>query len=148
MKAAAERLPQILGTASAGRPPRSHSLASRVLLTVSVLVGLLLTVDGLLQAQRAWRDGRATLIERGLLLGRVQAEALAAAMWDFNEVQTKALVDALTRDPDLKAAAIVDVGGATIVERRRGILDPGDILVEQPITYTYRGELRTSASWH
>lgn len=143
MRAVADLLPRRIGVATRAQPQRSHSLATRVLVIVSVLVGLLLTVDGLMQAQRAWQEGRATLIERGQLLGRVQAEALAAAMWDFNEIQTTALVDALTRDPDLKSAAIVDPDGNTMVERRRGIPDQGDIHVEQPITYDYRGELRT-----
>lgn len=78
---------------------------------MSLVVALVLSVDGL-RAMRAREDElRRELAERAELLATVQAESLAAALWDFDEEKALALFAALAVDPDLAHARLYDPDG-------------------------------------
>jgi diguanylate cyclase (GGDEF)-like protein/PAS domain S-box-containing protein len=101
-----------------GRPARRRlSLRARSLLTASLGVTALLAADGTVSIRAALRDGRAALAERAGLLATIQAGALAASMWDFDDAKIEASVAALALDPDFRAARVRAADGSLVAGR-------------------------------
>lgn len=113
------------------------SLARRVLLTVSLVVGTLVSIEGTISIHRERQAAWAALHERAELLAEVQARSLAAAIWDYDDVQAQAVVDALAQDPDFRCAAVRDPDGAVLIERVGGAEGNGDVVVEREITVSH-----------
>jgi diguanylate cyclase (GGDEF)-like protein len=119
------------------------SVAAQVLAIVSLLVALLLGSYGVIEARRARELGAEALREGATWLAAVHADGLAAAMWDFNDAQIRALLEAFTLDPDFVAAVVVEAGGGTTAERRvASAAGPGAVTIVREIGYGLGGRRR------
>jgi diguanylate cyclase (GGDEF)-like protein/PAS domain S-box-containing protein len=124
---------------------RRFSLRAKTLAAASLGVAALLAVDGVISVRTAWRDGRAALLERAELLAGVEADALAMPLWDFDDAQVGAVIDALSLDPDFRAALVRDADGKPLAGRA-GDRDEGEpsptIRARREIVYRDGGERR------
>ena len=119
------------------------SVATQVLTIVSLLLVVILGSYGVIEARRARELGVAALRERARLLAAVHADALAAAMWDFNNAQVEALLTAFTLDPDFVAATVTEVDGTLVARRRVGERTaPDAVSASRAIRYSAGGRIR------
>ncbi len=121
---------------------RRRSLQSRILWTVSSLVSVLLALDAINALRHERAAQFSTLAERAGMLATVQADALAAALWDFNDHQAQAVLDALRLDPDFESAIVRNEQGAVILARGAAGAGPKSLTVERPIVHLDQAEPR------
>ncbi len=118
----------------AGAKPESGlGLERRSLLLVALVVALVLGIDGIRGIRERAEQLRAELATRIELVADVQAETLAAALWDFDEAKAFAALDALERDPDLTTARLLGPDGAVLWERSRGRPESAGLRLVRPI---------------
>ncbi len=87
------------------------------MLLAGLAVALVLTADATARHVGMRRDGRRALSERAMLLATIQGNALSVPMWNLDQDQVGAVLDALTADPDFVSAAVVKPDGAVLQSR-------------------------------
>lgn len=115
-----------------GRPGRLR-LERRILLLLSAIVAAVLVADGIRSIRARSAELRAGLATRAELLATVQADALASALWDFDDDKAGAVFGALALDPDLVHARLYGAEGD--VRWQQGGRPPRaeDLAVRRPI---------------
>ncbi len=128
-----------------------RSLQLRVMLLAGMAVALVLLADALARQAAIERDGRRALVERAALLVSIQGDALSVPMWNLDEDQVGAALDALTADPDFVAASVVKPDGSVVEQRVVRLMPRGampTIDVAHDIRYVSHGEVRTLGTLH
>ena len=124
-------------------PAQSWSLSTKALITVLVIVGGLLSGYGVLSIKQNQAERRHNLVERAELLARIQANALAVPIWDYDEQQINAALLALAKDPDFVTARVLDPSGAVAWLYAVRPSTPDDLRIAQAILHpTGDGEER------
>ena len=135
-------------TAVPARARRRLSLQLRVMLMAGTAVALVLLTDAVARQVGMQREGRRGLAERAALLVSIQGDALSVPMWNLDEDQVGAALDALTADPDFVSASVTKQNGGVLAQRvSHAALAPGrpaaTIDVMHDIRYVSHGEVRT-----
>jgi diguanylate cyclase (GGDEF)-like protein/PAS domain S-box-containing protein len=124
------------------------------MLMAGVLVAIVLLADAVARQAAIGRDGRRSLAERAALLVSIQGDALSVPLWNLDQDQVGAALDALVADPDFVAASVTKPDGS-VLEQRLGHR-PGTapkppaptIDVSHDIRYLSHGEPRTLGTLH
>ncbi len=129
------------------------SLKLRVMVAAGLAVAGVLLTDAVSRHLEMERDGRRGLAERALLLASIQGDALSVPMWNLDEDQVGAALDALAADPDFVAASVTKPDGTLLQVRRANTARlPGGrgatIDVTHDIRYFSHGETRTLGTLH
>jgi diguanylate cyclase (GGDEF)-like protein/PAS domain S-box-containing protein len=107
------------------------------------VVSALVAVDEWFGIERARAGAHAGLRERASLLAAVQAQALAAALWDYDDGQARAVLGALASDPDLSVARVLGPEGDELMAARgRAAASAGDLAVRRQVAYRDGPDLR------
>ena len=104
-----------------------------------VIVGGLLSAYGVLSIKQNQDERRHNLVERAQLLARIQANALAVPIWDYDEQQIDAALLALAKDPDFVSARVLDPGGAVAWHHEVRLSTADDLRIAQAITHPAAG---------
>ena len=112
---------------------RRLGLRGRVLLLSSLIVAAVLVADGAISIRSRSAALREQLRARVELLATVQADALATALWDFDDDKALAQFAALGLDPDLAHARLYDAAGALRWHRGRRPPAASDLQVRRAI---------------
>ncbi len=132
---------QVLDNAStAEAQPKARRLRTKVLVTVSLAVAALITLEAAFSINAHYKEGFAALHERGRLLSSLQADALAVPVWDFDSEQIDSILDALAQDPDFFAVTMSDATGTVIAERGEAGSAENILKVGQDIVYAQGDE--------
>ena len=149
-------------TVHSDEPPRGHmrrthdvdrgrrgprlSLATKAQLIVSLIVAVLVGADGVayVLAERAHRWDE--LNERAVIEASIQAQALAQPLWDYDDAQVEASLDALATDNDFRAVYVHDKEGEIIWQRVAGAVTENDLSVRRPIEIAWRDGVETLGS--
>jgi diguanylate cyclase (GGDEF)-like protein/PAS domain S-box-containing protein len=124
------------------------------MLTAGVLVAIVLLADAVARQATIERDGRRSLAERAALLVSIQGDALSVPLWNLDQDQVGAALDALVADPDFVAASVTKPDGSVLEQRianRPGpapTVPPATIDVSHDIRYISHGEPRTLGTLH
>jgi diguanylate cyclase (GGDEF)-like protein/PAS domain S-box-containing protein len=115
-------------------------------------LGLVLLADAAIRQAGIEADGRRALAERASLLVSIQGDALSVPMWNLDQDQVGAALDALAADPDFVSASVVKPDGS-VLERHNAAPPPAaaaapTISVSHDIRYLSHGEVRTLGSLH
>jgi len=138
----------------ARRRSAKPSLKLRVLLGAGLAVALVLLTDAVIRHVQMERDGRRGLVERAMLLASIQGDALSVPMWNLDEDQVGAALDALAADADFVSASVTKPDGTMLAVRGAGRAalaaePPGATIdVQHPIRYRSHGEIRTLGTLH
>jgi diguanylate cyclase (GGDEF)-like protein/PAS domain S-box-containing protein len=130
------------------------SLKLRVLLGAGLAVAFVLLTDAVIRHVQMERDGRRGLVERAMLLASIQGDALSVPMWNLDEDQVGAALDALAADADFVSASVTKPDGQVLQVRRasHAVLardaHAATIDVQHPIRYLSHGEVRTLGTLH
>jgi diguanylate cyclase (GGDEF)-like protein/PAS domain S-box-containing protein len=126
----------------------------RVMLAAGLAVALVLLTDALVRHVQMERDGRSGLAERAELLASIQGDALSVPMWNLDEDQVGAALDALAADADFVSAAVTRPDGTVLQERHAGAQtmaqfgSAATIDVVHDIRYLSHGEVRVLGALH
>ncbi len=130
------------------------SLKLRVMFAAGLAVALVLLTDAIIRHVQMERDGRHGLAERAALLASIQGDALSVPMWNLDEDQVGAALDALAADADFVSAAVTKPDGTVLQERHAGAAAMANaasgttIDVAHNIRYLSHGEVRTLGTLH
>jgi diguanylate cyclase (GGDEF)-like protein/PAS domain S-box-containing protein len=129
------------------------SLKLRVMIMAGLAVACVLMTDAISRHMEMERDGRRGLAERAMLLASIQGDALSVPMWNLDEDQVGATLDALAADADFVSASVTKPDGTLLRVRRanRGgpAGEPGATIdVAHDIRYLSHGEVRTLGTLH
>ncbi len=130
------------------------SLKLRVMLGAGLAVAFVLLTDAVIRQVQMERDGRRGLVERAVLLASIQGDALSVPMWNLDEDQVGAALDALAADADFVSASVTKPDGQVLAARRAGGVAPATesraptIEVDHAIRYVTHGETRTLGTLH
>ncbi len=130
------------------------SLKLRVMIAAGLAVACVLLTDAVSRHMEMERDGRRNLAERARLLASIQGDALSMPMWNLDEDQVGAALDALAADADFVTASVTKPDGRVLQVRwanragRAGGLGAGTIDVAHNIRYLSHGEIRTLGTLH
>ncbi|MDX2103454.1 MAG: ATP-binding protein [Alphaproteobacteria bacterium] len=108
-------------------------------ISLAILAGAMVAITWVTEEAQ-----RVSLITRAETTVRLQAAALALPMWNLDDRQARATMDALAQDPDFVEASILAPDGIILHHTARPDRPAGGrISVEEPIVY--RGSLREEA---
>jgi diguanylate cyclase (GGDEF)-like protein/PAS domain S-box-containing protein len=130
------------------------SLKLRVLLGAGTAVAFVLLTDAVIRHMQMERDGRRGLVERAALLASIQGDALSVPMWNLDEDQVGAALDALAADADFVSASVTKPDGQVLRVRWASHGAPvtgshtATIDVDHAIRYLSHGEIRTLGTLH
>jgi len=117
------------------------------MLVAAIAVALVLLTDVIVRHIGMERDGRHALSERAALLASIQGNALSVPMWNLDETQVAAALDALAADPDFVSASVTQPDGSVLEQRQAAnkVSQPAapTIDVAHAIRYVSHGEVRT-----
>ncbi len=131
--------------------PRA-SLRIRTLAVATLCLAAILLVDAWARQRAMQAAGRAALRERAELLVSVEASALSVPLWNLDQDQLDAALDAVAEDPDFASAALVRPDGSVLSERETAIslkdasgerIPAERINVSRTIDFSDRGRPRT-----
>jgi diguanylate cyclase (GGDEF)-like protein/PAS domain S-box-containing protein len=127
------------------RLPIRFSLQHRVMLTAGLAVAAILLADAASRQLSMQREGRHGLEERAAELVSIQSRALSVPVWNLDDDQERAVLDALAADPDFASAAVETPGGGTMQTAHTNALPAagGTVDVARSINYVSRGQVRT-----
>ena len=133
--------------AAPARARRRLSLQLRVMLMAGTAVALVLLTDAVTRQFGMQSEGRRGLAERAALLVSIQGDALSVPMWNLDEDQVGAALDALTADPDFVSASVTKQNGGILAQRVGDSAAGGrratTVDVMHDIRYVSHGEVRT-----
>jgi diguanylate cyclase (GGDEF)-like protein/PAS domain S-box-containing protein len=130
------------------------SLQLRVMLLAGISVALVLLADAAGRQTAIGRDGRRALAERADLLASIQGDALSVPLWNLDQDQVGAALDALTLDQDFVQASVTKPDGTVLAARqsrhaaRAQMAGGSTINVAHDIRYVSHGEVRTLGTLH
>ncbi|MCX8102401.1 MAG: EAL domain-containing protein [Geminicoccaceae bacterium] len=113
--------------------PGRLGLERRILLLLSAIVAAVLIADGVRSIGTRSAELRAGLATRAELLATVQADALASALWDFDDDKALAVFAALALDPDLVHARLYGPDGEVRWQQGGRAPRAEDLAVRRPI---------------
>ena len=115
-------------------------------------LGMVLLADAAIRQAGIAIDGRRTLAERASLLVSIQGDALSVPMWNLDQDQVGAALDALAADPDFVSASVVKPDGSALERHHAALASPVSsaptIAVSHDIRYLSHGEVRTLGTLH
>jgi diguanylate cyclase (GGDEF)-like protein/PAS domain S-box-containing protein len=124
------------------------------MIAAGLAVACVLLIDTMSRHFEMERDGRRSLAERAQLLASIQGDALSVPMWNLDEDQVGAALDALAADADFVCASVTKPDGQVLQVRRAnragswGQHGAGTIDVTHDIRYLSHGEIRTLGTLH
>ncbi len=120
------------------------SLRVRAMATATVSLAAILLVDAWARQRAMEQAGRTALTERASLLATVEAAALSVPLWNLDQDQLDAALDAVAEDPDFAAAALLLPDGSVLGARSRaGAASLEHIDVSRAIGFSDHGRMRT-----
>ncbi len=135
--------PVQVGTILCRRVWPRRSLRVRAMATAMICLAAILLVDAWARQRAMETAGRAALTERGGLLASVEAPALSVPLWNLDQDQLDAALDAVAEDPDFAAAALLRPDGSVLSARRgAGVAAAERIDVSRAIGFNDHGRMR------
>ncbi len=107
---------------------------------------LVTVVSAALNIEVSQGERRQALATRVDLVGAMQAQTLAQALWDYNTAQIEAGLGSMAQDEDFAAAAVLDDKGKPVAHRETANAAAAAaprIGVEVPITFEDAGHRKT-----
>ncbi len=87
-----------------------------LVIAVSALVVVLVAATLLVKTFMTTERMEASLVERAALLARLQAAAVAPAVWDLDTKRIEQFLEGLSSDPDFQSAEVTDPSGKTMAK--------------------------------
>ncbi len=120
------------------------SLRVRAMATATISLAAILFVDAWARQRAMEQAGRAALTERAGLLASVEAAALSVPLWNLDQDQLDAALDAVAEDPDFAAVALLRPDGSVLSARSStGAANLQQIDVSRAIGFSDHGRMRT-----
>jgi len=122
------------------------------MVAAGLAVALVLLTDLVVRHVQMEQAGRSNLAERALVLASIQGDALSVPMWNLDEDQIGAVLEALTADADFVRASVTKPDGSVLKERHRPASQTAaqatTIDVVHDIRYLSHGKVRTLGTLH
>ena len=109
----------------------------------TLCLAVLLLIDAWSRHTAMETAGRAALTERAGLLAALEASALSVPLWNLDQDQLDAALDAVAEDPDFAAAALLRPDGSVLSARSAAKAEAGGrIDVARAIQFSDHGRMR------
>ncbi len=109
----------------------------------TICLAAILFVDAWARQRAMEAAGRAALVERAGLLASVEASALSVPLWNLDQDQLDAALDAVAEDPDFAAAALLRPDGSVLSARSGAVTASSEhIDVSRAIGFIDHGRMR------
>lgn len=96
------------------RGSRAKSLKARTLVVIALIMTAIVSASDQVDLWRNRSERAEGLETRAMLVGAIQADALASPLWNLASDQVQVMVAALARDPDFLSAHVVGVDGKRV----------------------------------
>ena len=127
-----------------GRTRPRLSLRVRTMAMATLGLSAILLIDAWARHRAMEQAGRAALKERAGVLALVEASALSVPLWNLDQEQLDAALDAVADDPDFAAAALLRPDGSVLSARNASDATEGErINVSRAIGFNDHGRMRT-----
>ncbi len=123
------------------------SLRARTMVVASIGLTAILLVDAAARQHAMGVAGRAALAERAGLLASLETSALSVPLWNLDQDQLDAALDALAEAPDFAGAALLRPDGSVLSERPGPMTAGSEVVdVTRPINFADHGHPRALGS--